>query len=437
MFKKNTFLFNIFFLILFSNLFFGWGFQILNIASIPINYIVLIFFLLILPLRENIIKLSIIGFTSIFSIFILFNSVKLIFSISNYGIISIRDASFFIDSLFILISFSFFSQSDNLHKIKKIFDIFFVALIFYIFVWMYEDFFLKFSPIVTSPTGNQTNIFFNFSTLAFLSMWFSFYKIIIKEDKNNNFFNNVIFIFLILFSIIIFQRRFIYIAIICIFIASIILNKTLSIRYFSYFLLGFLFISTFSFFGISFEGKLSRVTNIMFFIDHLGSAIPGYKYENEIFDTTRGTVQTRMFFWQELIRNLTSTPYNLFFGKSFGLPLVNFIGQGGIVIREPHNMYLSIFGRGGLIGLFIYIILNIKLINIFFKSYTQSKSDKNSLFFKIILFIGIYILSMYNMGISDSILTNSYFSITLNILWGLVLAIYYNQNYNEKKYKKI
>ena len=144
-----------------------------------------------------------------------------------------------------------------------------------------------------------------------------------------------------------------------------------------------------------------------------------------------------MFFWQELIRNLTSTPYNLFFGKSFGLPLVNFIGQGGIVIREPHNMYLSIFGRGGLIGLFIYIILNIKLINIFFKSYTQSKSDKNSLFFKIILFIGIYILSMYNMGISDSILTNSYFSITLNILWGLVLAIYYNQNYNEKKYKKI
>ena len=38
---------------------------------------------------------------------------------------------------------------------------------------------------------------------------------------------------------IVFQRRFIYIAIICIFIASIILNKTVSIRYFSYFLIGF------------------------------------------------------------------------------------------------------------------------------------------------------------------------------------------------------
>ena len=44
---------------------------------------------------------------------------------------------------------------------------------------------------------------------------------------------------------------------------------------------------------------------------------------------------------------------------------------------------------------------------------------------------------MYNMGISDSILTNSYFSIPLNILWGLVLAIYNNQNNNEKNIKKI
>ena len=109
--KLNLFSILIFFLFFF-NLFFGWGFQIFTISSIPINYIILIalFFFINIRVSFDILKHNKIN--NILFLFLLLNLMRLIYDFQNHGLIAIRDATYIIDIFFLLISAYFFSFKD-------------------------------------------------------------------------------------------------------------------------------------------------------------------------------------------------------------------------------------------------------------------------------------------------------------------------------------
>ena len=78
---------------------------------------------------------------------------------------------------------------------------------------------------------------------------------------------------------------------------------------------------------------------------------------------TSGT-SMRIYWWTRIFNDVTSTWTTTFFGLGYGQPLINFIGMGGSVVREPHNTIVSVFGRLGLSGLIIYLWLTFSVLKL-------------------------------------------------------------------------
>ncbi len=67
-----------------------------------------------------------------------------------------------------------------------------------------------------------------------------------------------------------------------------------------------------------------------------------------------GGVGQRLNWWSVLIKKILSDPGMCFWGMGFGYPLTD-LKLGSVKIREPHNSYLSVWARTGLLGLFLWL----------------------------------------------------------------------------------
>ena len=429
--KKNPIPVYILLFVLFSNIFFGYGFQIFNIFNIPINYIFLIIFIFFLKIQKSANYLFQINLFNLIILFIIFNFFKLLMSYSSYGIYAIRDSTYVFDLFFIVISFSIFHNYFDTSKILKVLNLIFYLTLIFIFMWFFKDFFQSFSIRVGSPTGASADLFFNFSTIALLSIWFAFYNLILFPNEKNHSKKYLLFFLLIAFSVVFFQRRSIYLCLVAIFFISLFFNKRETLKVFIILMIGSLIIPLANLFGISFTGYLGEVSSIFFFVEHFLSALPGYKHNNEIFESTSGTANLRLDFWKYVIETQLSNIKFLFFGQDYGAPLVYFKATGGIPVREPHNMYLTVFARTGLFGLIIFILIHFRLLAIWIYSFKLSLKKEKRKENQILIFLGIYLLFIYIIGLTDSVLVANYHSIVFNIFWGIVISIYFKLKENE------
>ena len=382
------------FFILLANTFLGWSFQILNISGIPLNYLFLIFFLIFQKWKPIINILNEINISNIFIYFVLYLTIKLFFGFFYFGLIALRDATFFLDIFFIIITINLYKHKEHFILLKKFLNLTFYLTLIFCVCWFFKDQLLSFSPILTSPTGMQTSLIFNFSTIAFLSTWFSFYLLSVKNDRTYNYF---IFIFLLSFSLLIFQRRFLYIGLINLFFFSLFINKKKTIRVFKYFLILAIILPIANFFDLSITGKIGEADNIIFFVNHLLSTIPGYNFENEDFLTSQETANQRIEWWTFVFEKQFSQLKSIFFGLGFGKPLIDFVGYQNIPIREPHNSYITIFARIGFFGFIIYSILMLKIFkliyNLFLFLKNKNMSEEIKYFF---FFSNIYSVCIFN-----------------------------------------
>ena len=94
-------------------------------------------------------------------------------------------------------------------------------------------------------------------------------------------------------------------------------------------------------------------------------------------------------------------------------------------------MYITVFARTGLFGLIIFILIHFRLLSIWIYSYKVSLKKEKKKENKILIFLGIYILFIYLLGLTDSVLVASYYSIVFNIFWGVIISIYFKLKENE------
>ena len=116
--KKSNLNFYIILIILFSNFFFGWGFQNTTILSIPILYFLLAILIFNSDLRTNLNILNDLKILNIYSLYIFFFVSKIIIGFFKFGIIAIRDGTFVLDSFFLIILIGLVCQ--NMGYINKI-----------------------------------------------------------------------------------------------------------------------------------------------------------------------------------------------------------------------------------------------------------------------------------------------------------------------------
>ena len=406
---------------MFSNFFFGWAFQNFTISFVPIVYVFLLLLLLNSKLSTNFKILQDVGLLNIFLFYLMYNLVKLSINYFEYGLVAIRDGTFVLDSLFILVSLSFFSSIEP--TITKILKICFLYSFMFILFWFIRDSVIFLSPTITSPLGGQTNLFFNFSTINVTCGFFAFYSYLFLDSNNKKF---IYFLFFLIFSLILVPKRMIYVWYISAFLYLIFIDKK-NINFTFKLLSVFIVFYIIDLIGIFSIFKVKGINFFDFFKNHLLSTISNYEISNtdDFFVGTQSTVTWRIDKWTKTISNVMATFNTFLFGLPFGVSLTDFYNNQGIQTREPHNLYITIFARTGLIGSILFSILHFKIIKILYKVYKKSLILKNQTINKLMILFTIYILFIFGGGgISSSILSATYHSTQFYLFAGIWISIY-------------
>ena len=409
-------------LIVFSNFFFGWAFQNFTISFVPIVYVFLLLLLLNSKLSTNLKILQDVGLLNIFLFYLMYNLVKLSINYFEYGLVAIRDGTFVLDSLFILVSLSFFSSIEP--TITKILKICFLYSFMFILFWFIRDSVIFLSPTITSPLGGQTNLFFNFSTINVTCGFFAFYSYLFLDSNNKKF---IYFLFFLIFSLILLPKRMIYVWYISAFLYLIFIDKK-NINFTFKLLSVFIVFYIIDLIGIFSIFKVKGINFFDFFKNHLLSTISNYEISNtdDFFVGTQSTVTWRIDKWTKTISNVMATFNTFLFGLPFGVSLTDFYNNQGIQTREPHNLYITIFARTGLIGSILFSILHFKIIKILYKAYIKSLILKNKATNKLMILFTIYVLFIFGGGgISTSILSTTYHSTQFYLFVGIWISIYF------------
>ena len=408
--------------IVFSNFFFGWAFQNFTISFVPIVYVFLLLLLLNSKLSTNLKILQDVGLLNIFLFYLMYNLVKLSINYFEYGLVAIRDGTFVLDSLFILVSLSFFSSIEP--TITKILKICFLYSFMFILFWFIRDSVIFLSPTITSPLGGQTNLFFNFSTINVTCGFFAFYSYLFLDSNNKKF---IYFLFFLIFSLILLPKRMIYVWYISAFLYLIFIDKK-NINFTFKLLSVFIVFYIIDLIGIFSIFKVKGINFFDFFKNHLLSTISNYEISNtdDFFVGTQSTVTWRIDKWTKTISNVMATFNTFLFGLPFGVSLTDFYNNQGIQTREPHNLYITIFARTGLIGSILFSILHFKIIKILYKAYIKSLILKNKATNKLMILFTIYVLFIFGGGgISTSILSTTYHSTQFYLFVGIWISIYF------------
>lgn len=426
--KNSKIHFFLLFIIVFSNLFFGWSFQNITIGFVPIIHILLVLLLINSGFNKSFKILNELGLSGIFSIYLIYNFIKLLFSFNEYGIIALRDATFVIDSVFIIVSLSFFSSNEAI--ISKILKICFFYCFFFIFFWYVKDSILFLSPKITSPVGSTTNLFFNFSTINITCGFFAFYSYLFLETKNKKLF---FFIFFLIFSLILLPKRMIYLWYVSSFIYLYFIDKkNINLLFKLFIFIIFFYILDLA--GVFSGIKIYNFSLFDFFENHLLSTIPSYDIsgKDDFFRGTQSTIEWRIKTWSDTISNLTETFYSFLFGMPFGMPLTNLYVADGILTREPHNLYITTLARSGFIGFILFSVLHYKILKILYLTYKKTLEPQNKRLNNLMILFSLYVLFIFTGGgISSSILSVTYHSTQLYLFSGIWISIYFKILKNE------
>jgi O-antigen ligase len=119
------------------------------------------------------------------------------------------------------------------------------------------------------------------------------------------------------------------------------------------------------------------------------------------------------------------------FGMGFGFPLIDFVAHGpgyaeeGQVAREPHNSYVSIVSRLGLIGILTFAWMHVLLLGVWRRTYTMCqrlhwREGQNRL-----LILMVYCVVIWVAALGEDAFEKPFATIPYYFFWGVVLSMSY------------
>ena len=260
--------------------------------------------------------------------------IRIIIDTPKYGLLAPRDA-LFVFELWTIFPAMLLGYNYGEKKFERFIGIFFLISILWFLLYPVREFIISISPIV----GIQRPVpLFTFTTAGFLSVpaffWFLSRKGLLSVFGTSS----------ALFIMLMVQSRGVYIAFILAVILSIIIRPRL--------------ISRWKYFSIS-------VILILLILFSIGNTLTGRLGASVGFDTVveqlatllgkeglgAGSFQHRLTAWPMVIQQVLSNPFGPIVGLGLGLDLFQGFTVGpGVLVRKPHNDFLEIWARLGIVG---------------------------------------------------------------------------------------
>lgn len=344
----------------------------------------------------------------------------LLLEVPRFGFWAFRDAAHLLESIFIWIGFVVASRPGFLAMFEKWLKVTFGIAALYIFTYPLRDSLQAFSPRIPSISGQSEPVFFNYANIN-SSVFTAFFREIISPIKK---FSNLLkFIVVVLSAVIIvvfLQQRTAYIQIVALMSLVALVRPQGLGKIGIAGILGILLISLILIMPFKLTGRLGGAFSFEFLISHVQAIWGGGGAD--VRGASEG-VSLRFHWWQNVFRSVNSNGLTAILGLGFGLPLTNFHGPDGNVVREVHSSIVSVYGRLGLTGLICFLTIQAVIFSRATKLiiFLKRKKDLRSLF--LVSSIVCYLLMCLVFALGEGAFEASYVAVSYYFLAGVLLAV--------------
>ncbi len=398
-----------------SNLLLRWNVYLLLILNygyvnlvIPLAYPVPIFYLLTLPYLIGKTSMhSLLHFLKRKEILFLYPLVfvwvgHLIFSEVLSNLYVIRDGTIIIDLFFLYVGYIFMRHSsDRLNSFLS--ALFFLGTI-YASLYLFRGFLFQISPVVGAL--KPVALLGSFSTVAYVSLGAIFYYL--GSPK----FIHILLISINVMYIMLIQSRVVFLLFFIALPVYLYKYKNIGTRKILQIVsLGFLLIVVFLFAIESFDLELEGRHGTLSF-DLLHAEFLSMIGEGNLKGPAYG-LQQRLSWWTTLFEQSFETVPRFLVGRGMGMALTDFRDPTGTIVREPHNSYITIYLRFGLVGIISFLFFHILVISQVVRSLGEFSLEIRTLFF-------IYVAMLFN-GLFQPVFEFSYFAVPIYFLCGIFM----------------
>jgi len=396
-------------------------------TGVPIGEIVLILSLLTLHYGKVLGKLSATVVLWPFLIWWLFGLGHALLDARAYGFWALRDATHMIESLFLIVGFAFATRLSALQQFFRWLPLLLIIGVIYALTYPISRFLSPFSPTVLAGAGYKMSLLFNYLNAPIILITAAIGLLLFSRSYVEQQRNLLIAVLLLGFTIFLFQARTIYLQLIALIGLFAIYRRDV----FGKSLIGILFLVIFlmalPLLDLQIKGRLGQTLSFEFLLNHFlaigGIATPGLE------GSAKGVSQ-RLDWWKSIYEQLTAGFIPLLTGLGYGIPLTDFYVGPGRIVREPHNSYISIVGRLGLIGLFAWLWMHAMLLIVWQRCYKLCqhlgwRDGENYLLVLMSFFVLIWVFSLGEDGLEKPFNAIPYY-----FFWGIVLGLYYQLHTN-------
>ena len=331
------------------------GFMLLRVppigSGVPVNQIVLLIGVAVLTLSGR----DVHGITTTAPFFCLLGLwtlafAHLLFGVRSYGAWAIRDSANVMESGFFFIGYCLAGDLRfRLPMIRWTTAVFTFAA-FYVLLYPAQGVLAPFSPSISSMSGYKLPLLFSFGNTASIGVVSVCFLLLTSAGPAVA--RMVLAGAVVMWLIVFVQARITYLQLAFMILLFAMFARRELRNLMMMGLLAATFMILFLLSGIQLPGRLGQTFSLDFLVSHVQAIWGGGGASTR--DAAQG-VDLRLEWWLEIHRSLSHSMREWLFGLGYGMPLTSFRGLSDDVVREPHNSYVSIYGRLGFMGLLLFL----------------------------------------------------------------------------------
>lgn len=409
----------------------NYGFMLVRIppvanSGIPVGEMALLLSLAIINYSKVLPRLAATGVLAPFLLWWTLGIGRAIVAVPEHGLWALRDATHVIESLFLIVGFAVGFSSTALERFFRWLPKILVVGVLYALTAPFEGVLLPFSPTIVAAGGFETPIFFNYITSGTFLILAVAYLLIFKGRSRLR--TDLLMAGLSIFTVVTFEARTIYLQFIGAALLLTAYRRELVGKWVAGFLMLLAALAALPLTGIEIVGRFGDPISLQFYANHFLSI---FGVHAEGVESAAGGFDQRIGWWLDIYRRWTSGISHFLFGLGYGFPLIDFVAYGpgyaaeGQVAREPHNSYVSIVARIGLVGFFAFVWMHILLLGAWRRAYTLAtrmrwRVGQNRLLFLMVFFIVVWVAA-----IGEDAFEKPFNAIPYYFFWGIVLNMSY------------
>jgi len=296
-------------------------------------------------------------------LWIIIGGARVMSSLPEFGMKAVRDGLPVLESIFLVFGFAMASQKDVIKSYLRYLPILVFTVFGYALLAPFSSQLVPLSPTLPSTQGIPVPIFFLFgNSPTILIPAAAFLWVRGNATEQQAIWLPAIFVGV---ALVLFPSRSLLLQIVSMLaVLSIVGGKDQVRSFVSVIGIGFLALAgifLLSYFGVKVVGRLGAMSPEDYFRLIREIMI----WENFERGTTLSSGGSeRIDWWLDIINTGLSSVQNFVFGVGYGEPLMEGVFHGGKITREPHNSWISVFGRSGIFGLFAFTYLCFAIVRL-------------------------------------------------------------------------